>query len=131
MKSLVNKMKNKKGFTLMEMLIVVAIMVVLVAVSIPVFTKQLDSANNSANQANERAAKSAILTDWMIDKPAYEAAEASSERYYDAATGKLVPARGTFADYGKGTNDGKVIKVEIDADSESNTYGEVTITWVD
>ena len=38
------KLMNKKGFTLMEMLIVVAIIVILVAVSIPTFTAQLDNA---------------------------------------------------------------------------------------
>ena len=32
--------KNKKGFTLAELLIVVAIIAVLVAISIPVFAKQ-------------------------------------------------------------------------------------------
>ncbi|WP_205508076.1 type IV pilin protein [Eubacterium pyruvativorans] len=33
---------NKKGFTLAELLIVVAIIAVLVAISIPIFTSQLE-----------------------------------------------------------------------------------------
>ena len=36
------KMKNSKGFTLMEMLIVVAIIAILVAIMIPVMTSQLE-----------------------------------------------------------------------------------------
>ena len=36
------KKLNKKGFTLAELLIVVAIIAVLVAISIPIFTTQLN-----------------------------------------------------------------------------------------
>ena len=40
-----NKIKNSKGFTLMEMLIVVAIIAVLVAIAIPTFTTSLNKAS--------------------------------------------------------------------------------------
>lgn len=46
---------NKKGFTLAELLIVVAIIAVLVAISIPIFTSQLRKARVAVNQANARA----------------------------------------------------------------------------
>lgn len=53
-------MKNKnKGFTLAELLIVVAIIAVLVAISIPIFNNQLKKARLATNQANGRAAFSA------------------------------------------------------------------------
>ena len=41
---MLKKLNNKKGFTLMEMLIVVAIIAVLVAVAIPTFTSALNKA---------------------------------------------------------------------------------------
>lgn len=50
------KMKNSKGFTLMEMLIVVAIIAVLVAVMIPTMTTQLERARETADLANIRSA---------------------------------------------------------------------------
>lgn len=50
---------NRKGFTLAELLIVVAIIAVLVAISIPIFNNQLKKARLATNQANGRAAFSA------------------------------------------------------------------------
>ena len=48
--------RNKKGFTLAELLIVVAIIGVLVAISIPIFTAQLEKAREATDVANLRAA---------------------------------------------------------------------------
>ena len=55
------KLLNKKGFTLMEMMIVVAIIVVLVAISIPTFTGSLNKAHSATDAANLRAAKSLAI----------------------------------------------------------------------
>ena len=62
MKSLFKKVRgNKKGFTLAELLVVVAIVGILVAISIPVFTAQLSKARKATNLANLRAAKAAAV----------------------------------------------------------------------
>lgn len=50
------KKMNKKGFTLMEVLIVVAIIAVLVAIAIPVVTGELEKAREATDLANIRAA---------------------------------------------------------------------------
>lgn len=57
------KLSNKKGFTLAELLVVVAIIAVLVAVSIPIFSAQTKKANLATNQANARAAKAAAVSE--------------------------------------------------------------------
>ena len=49
------KRKQNKGFTLAELLIVVAIIGLLVAISIPIFSNQLRKARMATNQANARA----------------------------------------------------------------------------
>lgn len=58
--------ENKKGFTLAELLIVVAIIAVLVAISIPIFTSQLEKSRDAVSVANLRSAyaeaQSTILT---------------------------------------------------------------------
>ena len=46
---------NKKGFTLAELLIVVAIIAVLVAIAIPVFTNQLEKSREATDEANTRS----------------------------------------------------------------------------
>ena len=61
------KKMNKKGFTLAELLIVVAIIGVLVAISIPIFTSQLEKSRDAVTLSNVRAAyaeaQSAYLTE--------------------------------------------------------------------
>lgn len=69
-----NSKNNKKGFTLAELLIVVAIIAVLVAVAIPVFNSQLEKSREATDMANIRAAyaeiAAAALTDPDTDKAA-------------------------------------------------------------
>ncbi|OON84887.1 hypothetical protein BXO88_15030 [Oribacterium sp. C9] len=82
------KKLNKKGFTLAELLIVVAIIGVLVAISIPIFTQQLKKAHLATNQANARAAYAATVAKMLEE-------EKTSGRYvYTVATAKL----GAYAD---------------------------------
>lgn len=52
---MLKKLQSKKGFTLMEMLIVVAIIAVLVAIAIPVFNGALTKSKEAADVANVRA----------------------------------------------------------------------------
>lgn len=54
--------ENKKGFTLAELLIVVAIIAVLVAISIPIFTTQLEKSREAVDAANIRAAYAEVMT---------------------------------------------------------------------
>lgn len=61
------KKLNKKGFTLAELLVVVAIIGVLVAISIPIFTSQLKKARLATNQANARAAYACATTEYMLE----------------------------------------------------------------
>lgn len=56
------KLTNKKGFTLMEMLIVVAIIAVLVAIAIPVFNGALTKSKEAADVANIRA----TYAEWQV-----------------------------------------------------------------
>ena len=85
------KKLNKKGFTLAELLIVVAIIGVLVAISIPIFTSQLKKARLATNQANARAAYAAATAQYLQDDTK------TGDITYDVASGKIIttPTTGT------------------------------------
>jgi len=113
----------------MEMLIVVAIIVILVAISIPTFTSQLDNARTNTDKANLRAAKAVINTmemtgDWsQVD--GYDVTTASEViLYYNLETGEFQTAEITSG-YGQSTaNSSNVISVGV-------TKGKITtaIDW--
>lgn len=92
-----NKINKKKGFTLAELLVVVAIIAVLVAISIPIFTSQLEKSREATDVANMRAAKAAAVVQYLDSNAAITAMN------YDANAGKLVESTTTPAGYGKGT----------------------------
>ena len=61
-----NLKKNNRGFTLAELLIVVAIIAVLVAIAIPVFTSQLEKSREATDAANIRSAYAAVQASALL-----------------------------------------------------------------
>ena len=59
------KKLNKKGFTLIEMLVVIAIIAVLVAVAIPVVSNSTTKAKAATDAANLRSAEAIILPEFL------------------------------------------------------------------
>ncbi|EPR09947.1 type II secretion system protein [Ruminiclostridium papyrosolvens] len=53
--------KNKKGYTLTELIVVVAILGILAAVATPMVLNQVSKAKTSADAANEKAIENAYL----------------------------------------------------------------------
>ena len=99
-----NKIKNTKGFTLMEMLIVVAIIAVLVAIAIPTFTKSLNDARVATDKANIRSGYASVMADILTNK-------------FEAETTATTPTTATY--YLK--KDGSV--TETKADGDYRTFG--------
>ena len=84
------KIKNTKGFTLMEMLIVVAIIAILIAIAIPTFTAQLEKAREAADIANIRSTYSEAMVEYLdgngtttpVTKPTPEMTQTKKEWQY-------------------------------------------------
>lgn len=53
---MLKKIKNKKGFTLIELIVVIAILAVLAAIIIPTIASNIQRANDSRDLANSRSA---------------------------------------------------------------------------
>lgn len=75
MKKMIQRIRDEKGgFTLAELLIVVAIIAVLVAIAIPVFTAQLNNAKAATDEANARSIYAVLTADYLdnnkVDSPA-------------------------------------------------------------
>jgi type IV pilus assembly protein PilA len=111
------KLKKQGGFTLIEMLIVVAIIAILVAVAIPIVSSALDKTKKATDQANERAAKSVATIQYLQDGK-------TGKFVFDAVNGKLEAENTTVTEYGQcSTHKGGHIIVEIDAS------GTLKLTW--
>ncbi|WP_108831428.1 prepilin-type N-terminal cleavage/methylation domain-containing protein [Aedoeadaptatus coli] len=61
-------MKKKKGFTLIELIIVIAILALLIAIAIPRYQRSNLSAQATAHNANVRVIKNAAIL-YSMDKP--------------------------------------------------------------
>ena len=71
------KKLNKKGFTLAELLIVVAVIAVLVAIAVPIFNGALKRARIGVHTANARTLKAMGAVAIMADKDFADKATAS------------------------------------------------------
>ena len=60
------KANSKKGFTLAELLVVVAIIAVMVAIAVPVFSGAVTKAQTAVLEADTRAAKSEAAVQYLL-----------------------------------------------------------------
>lgn len=118
--------KNEKGFTLAELLIVVAIIGVLVAISIPIFTSQLTKARRATNQANARAAYAAAAAAYLTDDGVKGGTYTIADGKFQSAT--TAPAPAPAVDYGAVTNKAIASFTVVITEGSGTSDSTITVT---
>lgn len=138
MNTLKKKLNKNGGFTLVEMLIVVAIIAILIAISIPLISSSLESSRHATDDANRRDAISVATVYYLTHMN--DTGDDAVSFPTDAMAYTVVNSQGTIEGSGEPvvslcTNDttnsacegrvtkGTALQVKIDAD------GNVTTSW--
>lgn len=114
-------MKNRKGFTLMEMLIVVAIIAILVIIAIPTFNSALAKARAATDVANIRSGYAAALVEAMTN-----GVNDNGDTYYLQKDGSVSNANSGRDDY---KTQGESSKATADTTIGGKFAVDTGITW--
>ncbi len=122
-----NKLKNRKAFTLMEMLIVVAIIAILVAIAIPTFNNAMAKSRAATDLANIRSGYAAALMNAMTENITDDTV------YYLQADGSVSTTSGTGDYVTKGTSkkaaDGSTVGGKFTVDPSATAAADGTVYW--
>lgn len=116
------KKRNQKGFTIMEMLIVVAIIAILVAIAIPTFNSALTKSKEAADVANIRAAYAEVMVDYMMN----DATAPTSKTVVDKAGTLNYPGNITSEDGDKVVT---YTATKLENSKETDTNKKKIFTW--
>ena len=118
---MIKKKANKKGFTIMEMLIVVAIIAVLAAIAIPTFNGALTKSKEAADVANIRAAYAEAQVKIITE-------DIDTSNTADVAAAFTAPTNLNYKTSGSETHGYKLEGVTITYKTEKLDGGQ-TYTW--
>ena len=141
MEKLKAKLKKQGGFTMVELLIVVAIIAILVAVSIPMMKNALERSRHAVDQANVRDAIALASVEYVTNPNDADFAATAGKTYTycvdDKSQGYLMETPGANDTSAKpqcncGIDKTLGLEVTVKAPDDPNVDGarpEITTTW--
>ncbi len=124
MEQLKAKLKKQGGFTMVELLIVVAIIAILVAVSIPMMNNALEKSRHAVDQANVRSAIGLASTQYVTtqeDVAMYYCVDDKGQGYLSTDKTEAVKPQCTC-------DDANTSLGELAVSATKNTTGDAPIT---
>lgn len=143
MEKLKAKLKKQGGFTMVELLIVVAIIAILVAVSIPMMNSTLEKSRHAVDQANERDAIALAATKILADEVNWGTGDSVTYYYHVDnqhigsldETGPGVDSQCTCSPGGttaaNGIGDNKTLSVTITKATGTDKNPTFVVNWSD
>ena len=124
------KKMNKKGFTLIEMLVVIAIIAVLVAIVIPVVGNSTEKAKEAKDAANVRSAIAEVTTTALTGSPVGKTVALTQSGEIESTDLTDIGGFNKSVFVASGTGDAAVAKTSMYV-SYCSTHNCVTVDGVD
>ena len=119
-------MKNNSGFSLVELIVVIAIMAILAGVAVPTYSKYIAKANDAKVMAELDAVKTAALGAGVSEGETINVISVGADGTVTVNNGTVDIS--TFFD-GNITGEGASTVVKIKTDLSKTSYAETGIEW--
>ena len=124
-----NPMQNKKGFTLIELMIVVAIIAILAMIAVPMYQRYIERSRNAAAQSMLQQISTALVA-YSVDNQSYPAAPLTGPTVEELMSYGFRPDANVAVEYFTSGSGYVLFAAHIASGSQVYTYDNVSASGV-